>query len=120
VRYAIVAGEKQGHDELLHLSIHRRDRNALRDWRHFQSIKNEIAGPERTAVEVYPPEGHLLDSTNEFHLWVLPARVSLPFGFEEGRHVSTPEQVEELNRQHGGRARQRPWQEGLSTGPSQP
>ena len=47
-------------------------------WHEMQRIKDEIAGPERTAVEIYPPRGDIVDGADMFHLWVLEA--PLPFG----------------------------------------
>lgn len=117
VRYTTLEGQTLGRDELLWLSIHRRDRKPIRDWRHFQAIKNEVAGFDRIAVEIYPPERDLVDTSNEYNLWVLPAGTVLPFGFAEGGLVMTPEDVEAANVEDGGRAVQRPWQAGLSTGP---
>ncbi|MBC7282626.1 hypothetical protein [Hoeflea sp.] len=46
-------------------------------WPEAQRIKNEIAGPETTAVEVYPPQSEVVDQADMYHLWVLPGR--LPF-----------------------------------------
>ena len=46
-------------------------------WREAQRIKNELAGPDATAVEVYPPEAEVVDAAPMYHLWVLPA--PLPF-----------------------------------------
>lgn len=55
---------------LLHLNIRRRDgAHDIRDWRHFQRIKNDILGPECEAVELYPAESRLNDTSNKFHLW---------------------------------------------------
>jgi hypothetical protein len=65
------------------LSIRRNDRAAGRDWRHFQRIKNDICGPEREALELYPAESRLVDTSNQYHLWVLPAGERLPFGYQE-------------------------------------
>jgi len=67
---------KPGH----HLSIRRFDKNAARDWRHLQWVKNEICGPEREAVEIFPAESRLMDAANQYHLWVLPAGYRIPFG----------------------------------------
>lgn len=46
-------------------------------WPEMQRIKDEIAGPEATAVEVYPPQTEIVDQADMYHLWVLPA--PLPF-----------------------------------------
>lgn len=97
----------------LHLSFHRHDRAAVRDWRHFQAIKNEIAGRERTAIEIFPPESQLIDAANEYHLWVLPEGFPLPFVIP-ARNVKThAEGVAELGKT---KARQRDWQPGIPTG----
>ena len=66
-----------------HLSIKRRDRRIIRDWRHLQRIKNELCGPEREGVELFPAESRLVDTANQYHLYVLPEGVSLGLGFSE-------------------------------------
>lgn len=99
---------------LLHLSINAHDRGPMRNWRHLQAIKNEIAGDDRWAVEVFPAEDDLVDTSNQFHLWVMPEGIEPGFGFR-GRLVSTPEDVERFNDEpHKGR--QEPHEEGLPTG----
>jgi hypothetical protein len=71
------------------LSIRRDDRAPVRDWRHMQAIKNQICGRDREGVELYPHEDRLVDTANQFHLWVLrDADACFPFGFSEGRNVS--------------------------------
>lgn len=65
---------------VLQISYHRHNRKPVRDWRHGQRIKNDIAGPEREAVELYPAESRLLDGANEYHLWVAPEGAVFPFG----------------------------------------
>lgn len=67
---------------LVHLSIKRNDRETIHDWRDLQEIKNALVGAEREAVEIYPAESRLVDSANQYHLWVLPAGERVPFGFE--------------------------------------
>jgi len=69
--------------EITYLSIKRRDRKVIRDWRELQRIKNELCGPEREACELFPAESRLVDTSNQFHLWVLPEGESFPFGFME-------------------------------------
>lgn len=49
-------------------------------WRDLQAIKNQLAGPDRVAVEVFPPEADLVDEANMAHLWVYPDGFVLPFG----------------------------------------
>lgn len=100
-------------DNLVHLSIHRHDRAPARDWRHFQRIKNEIVGPEYEAVEVYPSEVRLVDTSNQYHLWVMldefGGAAELGIGFHSGRHVMSPEQLEQQPNAVG--AVQRPLEE---------
>ena len=64
------------------LSIKRRDRDVIRDWRELQAIKNAVIGPEHEGFELYPAESRLCDAANQFHLFVfMQARVRLPVGF---------------------------------------
>lgn len=44
-------------------------------WREMQNIKNEIFGPETTAIEYYPAESNLLDTHNIYWLWIFPSGV---------------------------------------------
>lgn len=66
-----------------HLWIRRHDNKPLHDWRALQRIKESIVG-DRTAVEVYPQRGELVDDANFYHLWVLPEEMALPFGLQRG------------------------------------
>jgi hypothetical protein len=129
----------------VHLSIKRYDRRPIRNWRHFQQIKNEICGDESEGVELYPSESRLADNANQYHLWVMlepqsppgalegpngvrvddlliiprdPESLRIAVGFPDGK-VTTDEQAERLN--EGSRrgehgAKQEPWQPGLTTG----
>lgn len=45
-------------------------------FHEMQRIKNELAGQDVTAVEVYPPHAELVDDADMFHLWIVPR---LPF-----------------------------------------
>ena len=76
----------------VHLCIRRRDGKPIfRDWRHFQDIKNQLIGPECEAVELYPAESRLVDSSNKYHLWgSLDPAYRFPFGYEIGRQVEGP------------------------------
>jgi hypothetical protein len=70
-----------------HLSFKRNDRNLIHDWREVQRIKNEICGPEREGIELYPAESRLVDTATQWHIWVAPEGVKIPIGFDEGRTV---------------------------------
>lgn len=50
-------------------------------WPEAMRIKNELAGPDATAVEVYPPAAEVVDQADMYHLWVLPG--PLPFSLKE-------------------------------------
>jgi len=79
---------------MIHLSVRRQDREPARDWRDFQRIKNQLAGPEWEAVEIYPAESRIVDMANQFHLWCF--QFSLGIGFTEGRLISNSYQTEML------------------------
>lgn len=120
VRYLIPTEEglPKGRDGMVHLSIHKLDRRRIRDWRDLQQIKNEVMGDEREAVELFPKESRLVDTANEYHLWVMPLGAVLPFGFDEGM-VSSDEQVERYNesrRDGTHQGRQQAWRPGYTTG----
>lgn len=68
------------------LSIKRRDKAPLgaEHFRDLQRIKNELAGAEIEAVELYPAESRLVDTANQYHLWcVADPAFRFPFGFNE-------------------------------------
>jgi hypothetical protein len=67
----------------LRVTVQRLDGELFKDWRHFQQIKNEVAGEEREAVELYPAESRKVDTSNKWHLWVLPEGVKFDLGFPE-------------------------------------
>lgn len=41
-------------------------------WHEMQRIKDDLAGHDATAVEVYPPRSQIVDEADMFHIWVLP------------------------------------------------
>lgn len=86
---------------VVHLSIKRNDRGVVHDWRDLQRIKNELVGPECSAIEMYPPEHLLVDCANQFHLWVFSDPTAhWPVGWRVGRVVDKEER---------GKTRQRPF-----------
>ena len=98
-----------------HLSIKRYDRAPIRNWRHFQQMKNEIAGPEIEALELFPRESRLADNANQYHLFCLPPNLEIPVGFPGGFVTIEDADVEAYNTA-GGRGRQEPMQDGLTVG----
>lgn len=86
------------------LSIKRIDRGIVRDWRHLQRIKNDLCGDERWGVEFFPPESELVDTSNQFHLCVMPKGMEPPVKIFGMRDVKTPSEAEKVG------ARQRPFE----------
>jgi hypothetical protein len=81
------------------LSIKRVDHQPIHDWRDLQEIKNAILGPGVEAVELYPAEGRLVDTANQYFLWANPKHLpKFPFGFDEGRVVSEDSFYKSVNR----------------------
>jgi len=79
--------------DMMWLSIKRRDKAPVHDWRDLQTVKNLIVGPEHEGFEVYPAESRLVDTANQYHLWVfLDPKVRLPVGFRE-REIMGAEQA---------------------------
>lgn len=70
--------------EVTHLAIRRADEKPEMPWRDMQRIKDELVGPERLGVEVFPPRSAVMDQANMYHLWVLPEGFDLPFGLAGG------------------------------------
>ena len=94
-RYVAVVSRDYDDGEVSMISFHRRDRGALVDWRHKQMIKNDIAGPGRWAMELFPPEEHKTDQANQSWLQVMPPGFDPPFGLR-GRHVEAPGEGEDV------------------------
>lgn len=88
--YQVQVAPTGDNGDCLHLNIRRRDGGMVKDWRHFQEIKNQIAGPDREAVEIYPAEDRKVDTCNKWHLWVLPEGHRVNFGWEK-RDISYDE-----------------------------
>jgi hypothetical protein len=61
------------------LGIRRHDQSTDIPWSHKQRIKNEIFGHDVQAIEIYPPEGDLIDGANMYWLWIMDKPLS---GFE--------------------------------------
>ena len=72
-----------GEVEFWHLSIKRHDRKPMNDWREMQRIKTEICGADAEAVQLYPAEERVVDTANQYHLYVLRG-TRFPFGFPTG------------------------------------
>jgi hypothetical protein len=86
---------------LVWLSIKRNDQLPIRDWRELQRIKNELVGPDYEGIELYPAEQRRVDTSNQYHLWVIDdPRFRFGFGFHDRLVLEDPP----------GTARQRPFE----------
>lgn len=91
-RYTVIASRhEEGWVRLL--SVRRNDRGPDMPWRHLQRIKNQIAGDEAEALELFPAESRLVDTANQRWLWCVAPGSKIPVGFDEGRHVTGPEEA---------------------------
>jgi len=105
-----IRDSEYGFIPLKHLSIRRNDRETIHDWRDLQTIKNMLVGPEREGIEIYPAESRLVDTANQYHLWVFPIDDSLGIGFDK-RQVLDDGEVHRLIKSMDG-AKQRPFKKG--------
>jgi hypothetical protein len=89
--------------KLVHLNIRRRDgAPCIRDWRHFQQIKNELLGPECEAVELYPAESRKVDTSNKYHLYgVADPSFRFPLGWQEREVIEDEDRSAPGLRQRG-------------------
>jgi hypothetical protein len=86
-RYSVqISDEATEWGLVVHLWIRRHDGEMVRSWADMQRIKNELVGPERVAVEVFPPTSQLIDNANIAHLWVMPEGFRLPFSLKRSEN----------------------------------
>lgn len=76
---------------MIQIGINALDGTARHDWREFQGIKNQIAGDECEAFELYPAESRLLDPSNYFTLWCFPGLKRIKVGHMERRVLDANE-----------------------------
>lgn len=78
----------------VHLDITAKDEQPCKSWRHFQEIKNQIVGSSYEAVELFPAEERLVDTSNQYHLWVVAdSSYRFPFGFQDRFVLTEPIRV---------------------------
>lgn len=70
-----------------HLSIKRIDKAPIMDWRDLQAIKTQLCGAEAEAIQLFPAESRVVDTSNQYHLWVFMKMGSkrlprLPIGWQ--------------------------------------
>ena len=80
----VIKSTAEGDPDIVHLSIKRNDKAPILKWRDLQRIKNDLVGPECEAVQIFPAESRLVDTSNQYHLYVFndPA-YRIGFGYRE-------------------------------------
>ncbi len=68
----------EGWGDVMHLRIRRRSGRGPIPWEALQAIKDERAGPDATAIEVYPPAHEVIDEVEMRHLWIVPPGIPMP------------------------------------------
>ena len=86
----VVHVDRKANGDVISLSIRRHDRRPARDWRDFQRIKNEVAGYDIEAVELYPSQIRVVDTANQYWLWCFPPGQVFPAGFTRGNLIDDP------------------------------
>lgn len=89
------------------LSIRRIDRAAECDWRIFQRIKNDLAGPEREGVQLYPAMSRVVDTANQYFLLVAPKGYVIGLGFLD-QLIVAHDAISRIQQGYG-RSKQRPF-----------
>jgi hypothetical protein len=76
---------------IVHLDLSRHDGQPITCWRELQQIKNELVGPECEGVELFPAESRLVDTSHQYHLWVVEdAGFRFPLGFKKRMVLPEP------------------------------
>jgi len=89
VHRIVWAGRGPDGCDIVQLSIKRHDRAPAKDWRDFQRIKNQLTHPECEGMELYPAESRLVDTSTQFHIWVVAdPKYRWPVGYNEGRVIT--------------------------------
>jgi hypothetical protein len=78
------------------LSYRRRDGKTIGSWREKQLIKDCIAGTLCEGAELFPSHLRLLDTANQYHLWLMPSASLMPFGYFQLRCTDQDEEVAKM------------------------
>lgn len=62
------------------LGIASHDNTARHDWRDMQAIKNQLAGSETEAFELFPAQSRVNDPSNYFIIWCFPKLKMIKLG----------------------------------------
>lgn len=72
------ASRETSYGPVRHLIIQKTTGERIVRWGPLQRIKNEVAGPDAIAVELYPAERDVIEDCHVYHLWLLPEGYPLP------------------------------------------
>lgn len=73
----------EGWPKIVNLSMKLNTREPWHDWREFQRVKNELCGTACWAFELYPPQDALVDTANQYHMWIFPPGYDFPIQLEQ-------------------------------------
>lgn len=79
--------------EVLWLQLRWSDNDPARQFSFYdkQRVKDDLAGPDVSAIEIYPAAADLRDTGNCAHLWVPPIAHQPPFGLQDVTEYYDPE-----------------------------
>jgi len=80
----VIETKVPGWGTVRHLKVWRENGKDGITWDELQVLKNERLGRNTRAIEVYPDQEDLVNSTNMRHLWEVPPGVPLPNLAERG------------------------------------
>ena len=82
VQAEMVQHRDGGWPPMWYLSIKRNDKEVIWDWRELQEIKNLICGESNEGMQLFPAESRVVDTVNQYHLFVLKEpNLFIPVGF---------------------------------------
>lgn len=73
---------RESSDGMTWISFSNKEKTTDIPWSHKQQIKNDICGPNRAGVEIFPKMKDLVDTANQYHLWVFPEDYDIAFGLK--------------------------------------
>jgi len=73
----------EGWPPLVELSLKLNTREPWSDWRDFYRIKSELCGTACWAMELYPAQYALVDTANQYHMYVFAPGMHFPIGLRQ-------------------------------------
>lgn len=104
----------EGWPSILELSLKLNSREPWHDWRDFYRIKSEVCGTGCQGVEIYPAHSELVDSANQYHMFVFEPGAQLPFGLLQQPITDYSPRYKELQKQGEQEFGKEAWKEMFS------